>query len=200
MRLLPKWVQDISKNISADPNIRPILAWVHITNTHVWATNSFIAIRAELDKQYVSEKFPWMGVENIPDDGIIIPSKLVDDIKFKPNKNFDIVDKKAVIRSLDEDYITISTNDLDNEVSYKSRFIKWKMPDLESFHRDISNSEKKEEIAFSINYMIDMLNTFKAMWHDSLILSTHAKQWIIVKPYRKLEDTWGLIMPLKITE
>ncbi|MBP9780193.1 hypothetical protein KBD33_06280 [Candidatus Gracilibacteria bacterium] len=198
MRLLPKWIQDVSKNISADVNIRPVLAGVHITNTHVGATNSFIAIRAELNPKYVSEKFPGMGIDAIPDEGIIIPSKLIDDIKFKPHKNYDVVDKKAVIRTLDEDYITISTTDLDNEISYKSRFIKGKMPDLEAFHKKISESEKKEEIAFGIEYMVDMLNTFKAMGHDSLILSTHVEQGIVLKPYKRNEDTWGLVMPLKL--
>lgn len=200
MRLLPKWIQDVSKNISADSSLRPTLAWVHITNTHVSATNALIAIRAELDKEYVSENFPWMWIDSIPEEGIIIPSKLIDDIKFKSNKNFDVIDRKAVIRSLDGDNITILTTDLDNEVSYKSPFIKWKMPDLESFHIDISNSEKKEEIAFNIKSMIDLLNTLKAIWHDDLILSTHAKKWIIVKPYNRREDTWWLIMPLRITE
>lgn len=198
MRLLPHWVQSVSKNISADPSIRPILAWVHITNTHIWATNSFIAIRAELNPKYVSEKFPWMWIETIPEWWIIIPSKLLNDIKFKPHKTYDVVDRKAVIRELNDDYITVTTNDLDNEISYKSAFIKWKMPDLESFHKEISESIKKEEIAFWIEYMIDMLNTFKAMWHDSLILSTHEKQWIVLKPYKRNEDTWGLVMPLKI--
>lgn len=139
-----------------------------------------------------------MWIETLPEEWIIIPSKLIDDIKFKPHKTYDVVDKKAVIRELNDDYITVTTNDIDNEISYKSRFIKGKMPDLESFHRIISGSEKKEEIAFWIEHMVDMLNTFKAMWHYSLILSTHAEQWIILKPYKRNEDTWGLVMPLKL--
>ena len=198
MRLLPHWIQAISKNISADSKIRPLLSSVHITNTHVWATNSFIAIRAELPQEFISEKFPWENCNSIPDEWIIVPKLLIDDIKFKKNKNFDVIDQKAVIRTLTENDVSIVITDLDNEITYKSRIIKGKMPDLESFHKTISQSEKREEIAFKIEYMIDMLNTFKAMWHDNMRLSTFKENWIVLKPHDKNHDSWWLVMPLKI--
>lgn len=196
MRLLPKWIQDISKNVSANPSIRPMLAWVHVTNTHAWATNSFIAIRAELPKiQHV--KFPWENVPVLPDDWIIIPAKLLEKIKFTKNKITPVLDN-WVIRKLDDWNISIVVSDVETETQYTSRIITGKMPDLESFHKKITESEKKEEIAFSIEYMIDMLSTFKAMWYSNLRLSTHKEQWIVLKPYDTKEDTWWLVMPLKI--
>lgn len=197
MRLLPKWVQDVAKNVTANPNIRPILAWVHITNTHVGATNSYIAIRAELPK-IEHTKYPWENAETIPENWVIIPAKLLEKVKFSKNKLVSAVNDKAVIRTIDDDNISIVVSDIESETQYTSRLIKWKMPDLDSFHKTISGSEKKEEIAFSIDYMIDMLSTFKAIWYDNLRLATHKEQGIVLKPYDTQEDTWGLIMPLKI--
>ena len=66
MRLLPKWIQDIAKNITANENIRPDLAGVHVSNTHVSATNSFIAIRVELPKTE-SSKYPGKNMELLPE-------------------------------------------------------------------------------------------------------------------------------------
>ena len=198
MRLLPHWIQAISKNISADAKNRPTLSSIHITNTHIWATNSFMAIRAEINPKFISEKFPWGWIKELPEEWIIVPKLLIDDIKFKKNKNFDVIDQKAVIRTLTDDDVSIVITDLDNEITYKSRIFKGKMPDLELFHKTISQSEKREEIAFNIEYMIDMLNTFKAMWHDNLRLSTFKENWIVLKPHDKHHDSWWLVMPLKI--
>lgn len=197
MRLLPNWIQSISKHISADANIRPMLAWIHITDTHVSATDSFMAIRSELPKKE-SHKYVWENVESLPEEWIIVPSVLIDKIKFIPNKNVDALDKNAVIRTLDDANISIVVSDLDTEVQYTSRILKWKFPDVEAFHKSISESTKKEEIAFNIQKMQDMLATLKAMWFENLKLSTHEVTWIVLKPYNTQEDTWGLVMPLKI--
>lgn len=202
MRLLPKWIQAISKNVSAQWNIRPTLAWVHVTNTHVSATDSFIAIRVELAEKWKSEEFPGENLTELPEWGIIIPSRLIDWMKFKNSKIWaEILDDKCVIRSLDDDKISLVITDLDDEISYKAKVIKWAMPDLEHFHQDIIKNPATDRVWVSCEKMIEMLKTMQAIGHKDVIIETRSTSGIIVQPYERNDySTWWLVMPLKITD
>ena len=65
--LLPHYISSISKNMTAPASIRPTLAGVHITPTHIEATDSFMLIRTE----YPSSP------EVIPAEGIIVRSDTI---------------------------------------------------------------------------------------------------------------------------
>lgn len=75
MFTIPSWIKSIAKNVSAEGNIRPTLACVHITpDGRLQATNSFIAVSFRADfgdnKIQTAEKYPEVGarkLESVPE-------------------------------------------------------------------------------------------------------------------------------------
>lgn len=99
MKLIPKFIQDIAKYISADSKVRPTLSSVCITNDHLEATNAFIAVRLSLNSKYKHDSYPVLTHEPIEslEAPILIPKKAILEMKFKKNKNAEVLNDKALL-------------------------------------------------------------------------------------------------------
>jgi len=98
MRLLRSWISALADKFCASMNERPILSYVRISNTHIDATNSFIAAHIQLPENPNAEKYPAKGnrVQSLKTP-ILFPAKTIKQIKWKVTPGFPDIDRKAVL-------------------------------------------------------------------------------------------------------
>ena len=92
------WAQDVS--IASDGNIRPALAGVRVTQTHLEATNSFVAVSiknpfGELDAKH----YPGSLKRTLSDGNIMIHKDEIALIPFKNSKKYAYLSDRAALVS-----------------------------------------------------------------------------------------------------
>ncbi len=202
MKLIPKFIQDIARYISADSKVRPTLSSVCITNDHLEATNSYLAVRLSLPK-HTHESYPVLMSEAVEklDAPILIPKKTILEMKFKKNKNFEFMNENALLVKTKEWYVGLQITDLETTTTYETREMKWHFPDIKSFYDAIIATPKKERIWVSIEYMISALQVMQASCWDKCIIETREKEGVLITPYEsEWYDSFALVMPLKLSE
>ena len=98
--LIPKFIKTIASKIASDSNIRPALAGVRVTPTHLEATNSFIAVS-------IKNPFTENDVKNYPsalkrtlsDGNITISKEEIALIPFKDSKKYRYLANRAALVS-----------------------------------------------------------------------------------------------------
>lgn len=218
--LVPHWVKEVAKRATADAAIRPTLACVHLSPSgRIEATNSFLAVSVDAaltaeEKAFDLSKFPDVGSEplrEIPDSGLLIPSATIKELRFKRSKFVECLDRKAMLSGYSvsptqngaSHSVTLNVTDLDTVSSVRSRLSSGAFPNLEAFFRSAEGAEPVPEIAVSVQYLIDVLEIFKASGHDKAVLKPRGANGLLIESV--VEGTLGkdvsaraLIMPVKL--
>ena len=188
MFTIPQWIKSISKHISADGNIRPQLACVHVTNDgKLQATNSYIAVsfnvaKTESEKLLTSEKYPDVGAPQlgeIPELGLSIPCGLINSISMKKNKS-EIIDRRFVlIDPNSEDHVAIGYTDLERSSVMRNRKIKAQFPKIEHFIDGVLKNPVDPASWMDVNYLLDTLQVFKDAGYNRVTLKPRVDGFVI---------------------
>lgn len=186
--LLPHYMSSMSKNMTAPASIRPTLAGVHITPTHIEATDSFMLIRTE----YPSSP------DVIPAEGIIVRSDML--------KRAKITKKDIVELSYDQNNCTITKCNANWRQEVIDGTIQGKFPDIQKFLTKYTAPETiKATSRFDIDLMIRALTTLQDMGYEKAQVDLReVLDAIMITPYSTRRDelmygrkTEVMIMPVK---
>lgn len=98
--LIPKFIKTIASKISADGNIRPSLAGVRVTPTHLEATNSFVAVSIQNPFGALDAKhYPGSLKRTLSDGNITISRDEIALIPFKNSKKYGHLSDRAALVS-----------------------------------------------------------------------------------------------------
>lgn len=201
--LIPKFIKTIASRISADGNVRPTLAGVHLTKTHLEATNSFVAVSIKNPfKDSDAKKYPSGLKRTLSDDPITLSREEISLIPFKASKKYSHLDNRAALVSNGEAW-TASVECYypnNNKVRVTANVVGGKFPDIRSFITPYAKREGYEKCGVSAQYMIDVLTTMRDAWYDQVVISVSPNKPIFVEPYRRVpeDDSIGLVMGLKM--
>ena len=173
--------------MTAPASIRPTLAGVHITPTHIEATDSFMLIRTE----YPSSP------EVIPAEGIIVRSDTI--------KRAKITKKDITELSYDQNNCTIIKCNANWRQEIIDGTIQGKFPDLERFITSLTTSRINATSHFDIDMMIRALTTLQDMGYENAQIDLReVLAAIMITPYptgkdkvRNNQKTEVMIMPVK---
>lgn len=195
MFTIPQWIKSISKHVSADGNIRPQLACVHVTNDgKLQATNSYIAVsfnvaRTKSEKSLTADRYPDVGakpIEEIPELGLSIPSGLIKTLSMKKNKT-EIIDRRFILvdpcpdrgTQYYEDHLAIGFTDLERSHVIRNRKIKAQFPKIEHFIDGVLENPVDPATWIDVNYLLDTLQVFKDAGYDRVTLKPRVDGFVI---------------------
>ena len=213
MFTLPSWIKSIEKHVAADPKYRPTLACVHVTKDgRLQATNSFIAVsfRADAgdDKAKTADKYPEIGarkLEEVPDGGITLPADLIQAIPTYRSKYAEILDKRFVLcdpcqdrgTQFYADHVAVGVTDLNRSQVIVGRKKSGNFPELETFIDSALKSTASEKIRVDVDYMIDILKTFKDAGYRDVVMRP-ADSGLVFTSSGNPSDARAILMPLKM--
>ncbi len=200
--LIPKFIKTIASKIASDGNIRPALAGVCVTPTHLEATNSFIAVS-------IKNPFTENDVKNYPsalkrtlsDENITISKEEIAMIPFRANHKWKHLSNRAALVSNGE--ATSASIECSyantNKVRVTAQVLKGKFPDIRAFCTPYDERKDYQTAWVNTQYMIDVLTTMRDAGYENVILSISWLKPIFVEPYKRdpNDDSIGLVMPLK---
>jgi DNA polymerase III sliding clamp (beta) subunit (PCNA family) len=166
---------------------RPVLANVKVTKEFTYASDEHIAVKHRTLKLFNSE-----FVDSIPDNGILIPSKVIKIINTK----------KTISIVLTEDKKQIQLNQLDgSKISYKL-FTDGNYPNVESVIPNNKDCTTLNEIAISAS-LLERLAQGMGANHSILHLKFFGASKVILCNTNNQGDYFGaigVIMPVMINE
>lgn len=201
--LIPKFIKTIASKIASDGNIRPALAGVYLTPTHLEATNSFIAVSiknpfGELDEKH----YPGSLKRTLSDGNITISKDEIALIPFKNSNKYAYLSNRAALVSNGEAWAASIECYYPNnsKVKVTAQVLGGKFPDIRAFCTPYAERKDYQTAWVNTQYMIDVLTTMRDAWYENVILSISWEKPIFVEPYRRdpKDDSIGLVMPLKL--
>ena len=196
--IIHKFIKTIASRITADGNIRPSLAWVHITPTHFEATNSFMAVRIKnLFTEKDNTNYP-STLKRVIDKWITISKEQIKMIPFKKSKWSHLSDRATIVSSGDSWEVSVECTYATNEkVRVTWNVINGNFPNIESF---INDKDWYNKCWVNAQYMIDVLTVMIDAGYKDVALLTNWLKPIFIEPAYKVEwdDSTGLIMPIKL--
>lgn len=201
--LIPKFIKTIASKISADGNIRPALAGVHITPTHFEATNSFVAVSIKNPFTEVDEKHYPSGLKRTLSEGNIVVSKEeIALIPFKNSRKYRHLDNRAALVSNGEAWAASIEcyYPNNNKVKVTAQVLNGKFPDIRAFCTPYADRKNYQTAWVNTQYMIDVLTTMRDAGYNSVTISLTPDKPIFIEPYDKVkgDDSIGLVMGLKM--
>ena len=212
MFTIPSWIKSIAKNVSAEGNIRPALACVHITKDgRLQATNSFIAVSFRADfgdnKNKTAEKYPEIGarkLEEVPEGGISLPTDLIHSIPMIRSKFAEILDKRFVLcdphpdrgTQFFADHVAVGVTDLNRTQVITGRKIAAKFPEIEPLIDDALTSPPVEKVRVDVDYMIAILKTYKDAGFRDVVMEPRATA-LVFSAREDAKAARAILMPLK---
>ena len=201
--LIPKFIKTIASKIASDGNIRPALAGVRVTKTHLEATNSFVAVSI---KNPFTEKdirnYPGALKRTLSDGDITISKDEIAMIPFRVNNKWkNLSNRAALVSNGEATSASIECSYANtNKVRVTAQVLQGKFPDIRSFCTPYEERKDYQRSGVNTQYMIDVLTTMRDAGYDNVILSISWVKPIFIEPYdkEKDDDSIGLVMPLKL--
>lgn len=201
--LIPKFIKTIASRISANGNIRPALAGVRITPTHLEATNSFVAVSIKNSFNHVDEKhYPGSLKRTLSDGDITISTDEIKLIPFKKSKKWwHLSDRAALVTNGEATSASIECYYPDNtKIKVTAQVLQGKFPDIRAFCTPYAERKDYQTTWVNTQYMIDVLTTMRDAGYNNVIVSICPNKPIFIEPYDKVkdDDSIGLVMGLKM--
>ena len=134
--LIPKFIKTIASKIASDGNFRPALAGVRVTQTHLEATNSFVAVSIKNPLTSVDVKhYPGSLKRTLSDGDITISKDEIALIPFKNSKKYAYLSDRAALVSNGEATSASIECYYPNESKVKvtAQVLQGKFPDIRAF-------------------------------------------------------------------
>jgi len=201
--LIPKFIKTIASRISANPDYRPGLAWVHVTPTHIEATDSFVAVRIKNPfTESDAKKYPSGLKRILSNDSVMIHKDEIALIPFKTSKKYRHLNERAALVSNGEaGSASIECYYPNNsKVKVTAQTINAKFPDIVQFMTPYAKREGYTENAVSAQKLIDALTVMRDAGYTEVRISSCPNKPMFIEPYNKVkdDDSIALVMGLKI--
>jgi len=203
--IINKWIQAIAKNITANKNDRPKLAWIYFTDNKAVATDSIKLMEVSYNKNIPD----LLNIKNFtritPEQSIMIKADDINALKI-PNtkhKNIDLIQIWNINKECDgATEVSIWVNDTKRETVINTKELHPEFLDYENFF----NTNANFTVWVDIEHLMDILKTYKAFWIDKLKLnfdSNNNQAPITILNYDEVQDkniteVKSILMPLKI--
>ncbi len=172
--LIPKFIKTIASKIASDGNIRPGLAGVRVTPTHLEATNSFIAVSIKNPfTENDAKNYPSALKRTLSDGDITISKDEIAMIPFRANNKWKHLSNRAALVSNGE--ATSASIECSyantNKVRVTAPVLQGKFPDIRSFCAPYAERTDYQRSGVNAQYMIDVLTVMRDAGYNNVILS-----------------------------